>query len=417
MAIRQTNSSAYYCRQSDVNKQGLAPILISISINGDRQYITTQFKAKPDEFKKSMASKRDNPIKSYVESLRQKLNSLQEEMMMANIELTAKSLKEYYMRGGVNKIYTLNDLFKEYQSIQHTRVNAPHDSITSDTYNRYVKTVEMFFDANPDLKPDMSAKTVTREHMLKYKAWLAERYEPTTSCNYLQKIKTYFLYAFECGKIPSFPFRGIHIDRGQKEGNIKYLTEEELDIIKNKKMPIDRLEKVKDIFLFACYTGLGFKDIVALNATDIQENKNGQLYINKQRIKTGIYYTTVLLQDANDIIVKYNYKLPVISNQKTNAYLKEIQEICGLNKNLTYYMARHTAATYLLNHHVPLETVSKILGHKSTRETTKYAKLLDETVFKDTLDLSDAYEEIVHVISSDPQLPITIKSKRKKSRR
>lgn len=404
MARRMTNSTAFYCRKSDVNKQGLAPILISISINGDRQYITTQFKARPDEFTKAMASKREHPIKSYVESLRLKLNELQEEMMMDNVPLSAKGLKEYYKKGAVTKAVTLGDLFTEFLTIQNDRIESK-DGITKDTYKRYEKTTKMFLEAN-GLSADTLARHVTKEHIIKYRVWLATKYDPATSCNYLQKIKSVFKYAFESNKIPTYPFSGFKIERGQKD-TVLFLTQDELDKIRLYKFSTERLQKVADVFLFCCYTGLAYQDVKNLDKSDFKENGKGMIYIEKQRVKKtlsgnrGVTYCTVLMDDAINVAKKYNYELPVPTNQKFNEYLNEIAGLVGLvnedgtTKRLTTHMARHTCCAYLLNHRnptVPNETIIKVMGWTSEKQLRHYARIMKETVFSDLEEMTVTYE-------------------------
>ncbi len=416
MARRMTNSVCFYCRKSDTNKQGLAPILIRISITGERQYITTQFKAKPDEFTKAMSSKRDHPIKSYVESLRVKLNDIQEEMMMDNKTLTAKALKDYFQRGAITKALTLGELFAEYLAIQNERIDAK-DGITKDTYNRYVKTTTMFLEAN-GYTQDTLAKDITKEHIVKYQVWLGNKYDPATSCNYLQKIKSIFKFAFEVGKIPSFPFNNVKIDRGQKD-KVLYLTQEELSRIIGHRFSTERLQKVADVFVFACYTGLAFKDLENLDKTDFQTNDEGIIFIEKQRAKRslsggrGVTYCTVLMDDAIDVAKKYNYELPLISNQKMNEYLKEIQVLCGITKKLSTHVARHTCCFYLLNHRdppVPNETIIKVMGWTSEKQLRHYARIMRETVIDDLKHMT--YKEVDTILCT-PDMKTVYKVKDK----
>lgn len=387
MAKRQTHNIAFYCRPSEMDIHGKAPVIISISINGDRQFIQTQVKENPEDFKKAMESKRSHPIKDRCKVLERKLNDLEDEMMMANIPLTATALKQYFKRGGVNQVYTLNDLFAEYLAILIKRVGV---NLSKDTYNRYIKASKYFLELN-QLTGEEPVTAATNQHALNMQAELNRLYDPATSCNYLQKAKTFFKYAFEAGKISIQPFMNVHIDKGNKDDEIKYLTEAQIDQIRQARIQNPRLQHVRDAFLFACFTGVGFADIAALEPEDYLVNDKGMIYIHKKRVKTGVYYTTVLLQDALSIAKKYNYNIPISSNQKFNDYLKEIAAIANLDESitLTYYVARHTTATYLLNHGVSLEVVSKVLGHKSTKETIKYAKLLDKSVFDAVSDLVD----------------------------
>ncbi len=405
-----TNSIAFYCRKSDVNKQGLAPILISISINGDRQYITTQFKVKPEEFAKAMDSKRENPIKSYVDTLRGNLYDLQKEMMQDNVPITAKGLKDYYKNGSANKPSTLGELFDEFLALEYERIESKNDGITKDTYNRYQKTTTMFLEAN-DLTRDTYAKVITKEHIIRYKVWLGNKYDPATSCNYLQKIKSVFKYAFSVGKIPTYPFYGFKIDRGQKD-KVLFLTQDELDKIRFHKFSTDRLQKIADVFLFCCYTGLAYQDVRNLVKEDFQKKTNGMIFIEKQRAKRtlsgnrGVTYCTVLMDDAIDVAKKYDFQLPVPSNQKFNEYLKEIATLCklvntdGTVKKLTTHMARHTCCAYLLNHRdpvVPNETIIKVMGWTSEKQLRHYAKIMNETVFSDLEKMTVTYEIVEYV--------------------
>ena len=163
---------------------------------------------------------------------------------------------------------------------------------------------------------------------------------------------------------------------------MEFLTEDEVKKIKDKQLYCDRLDKVRDLFLFQCFTGLAYADMAKLTKEDFLGNSLGQTYIKKERCKTRVTFIAVLLPEALEVAKKYDYELPVLSNQKYNAYLKEIKDICGISKPLHTHIGRHTAATYLLNKGLSLETVAKILGHSSTSITKHYAKLLDNSVFK-----------------------------------
>ena len=191
--------------------------------------------------------------------------------------------------------------------------------------------------------------------------------------------------AFKAGKIKQNPFLNLKIKKGEEEK--AYLTQEEIGRIRKLPIASDRLDRVRDLFLFMCYTGLEWADIVNLKKEDVKENENGQLYITKRRIKTGIEYTTILFEDAVEIWKLYKGELPVISPQKFNKYLKEIVEEARIDKTTTSLTARHSFACYLLNEKkLSTEVVQKMLGHASQKETLHYAKLLDNTVFNANAD-------------------------------
>ena len=160
-------------------------------------------------------------------------------------------------------------------------------------------------------------------------------------------------------------------------------------------MVSERLEHVKDLFLFACLTGLSYIDLVNLRADEIRENFDGELWIMTKRQKTGVKVNVPLLEIPKMILNKYRDKLPngrilpVMSNQKLNAYLKEIADVCGIPKKLTFHMARHTfATTFTTSKGIPLETVSRMLGHTNLRTTAIYARVTDDKVGNDMQGLA-----------------------------
>jgi site-specific recombinase XerD len=175
-----------------------------------------------------------------------------------------------------------------------------------------------------------------------------------------------------------------------KETNRGYLTQEELDKLEEKIFPVKRLELIRDIFVFQCYTGLAYSDVEKLTPDDINTGIDGEKWIIIYRKKTGERSPIPLLPKALQIIEKYkDYPvnkstgklLPVKSNQRMNAYLKEIADLCGITKNFSTHLARHTfATTVTLANSVPIETVSKMLGHSSIRTTQIYSKVVDTKV-------------------------------------
>lgn len=381
----------FYCRKSKADRKGEASIEMSLIINGERTYIKLQRKANPDEFKKAMASKKVHPIKQFCDTARARVNDLITDMMNARIELTAKSLKECYQNGGVVKSKNINDIFTNYLELKSSEVGS---GITQDTFNRYKKSAQLFYEYNPDLSPDTLANKVEPIHLERMQIGTLKIYDASTACNYLQKIKAIWTDAFEMGYIPSNPAWKLKIDKGVKD-KILYLTQEELAKIKNHSY-VDRLQRVADIFLFQCYTGLAYGDIELLTPEDFQTREaTGQIYIEKQRIKTGVWFCAVLLKDAKDIARKYNFQLPIISNQKCNAYLKEIGDIAGIDKPLTTHMARHSACAYLLNYRpaIPNETIIKIMGWTSEKQLRHYARIFKETVLDDVKAISDRVKD------------------------
>jgi integrase len=176
-----------------------------------------------------------------------------------------------------------------------------------------------------------------------------------------------------------------------------FLTQEELDKISNKKFFVPRINQVRDIFLFSCYTGLAYADVKKLTRSEISIGIDGEKWIFTHRQKTESATRIPLLPQAQEILDRYaehpqclnqGRLLPVLSNQKMNGYLKEIADRCDITKKMTTHTARHTfATTVTLTNGVPIETVSKMLGHKNLKTTQHYAKILDLKVSEDMMFL------------------------------
>lgn len=163
-------------------------------------------------------------------------------------------------------------------------------------------------------------------------------------------------------------------------------------------MASERLEHVRDLFIFSCFCGLAYSDVANLRQENIRKSFDGNLWIMTKRQKTNTDVNVPLLDIPKMILKKYKGKLPdgkilpIISNQKLNAYLKEIADVCGIKKNLTFHVARHTfATTVTLANDVALQNVSKMLGHSSTRMTQHYARVLDNSIMKDMQDVARVF--------------------------
>jgi integrase len=211
---------------------------------------------------------------------------------------------------------------------------------------------------------------------------------------YFKNFKTVCNYAIKMDLIERNPFKKYDGKLNITEAT--FLTEEELNRIESKTFSVDRLEKVKDIFLFSCYTGYAPVDAQKLTSANIILDSKKELWIKTERQKTKIKANVPVLPQTLKIIQKYQYSeiglIPKLSNQKMNAYLKEIADIIGLNKKLTWYVARHTfATTVTLGNGIKIENVSAMLGHTTIKQTQHYAKVLDNNVMDDMQKLKEKY--------------------------
>jgi site-specific recombinase XerD len=215
-----------------------------------------------------------------------------------------------------------------------------------------------------------------------------------TTIKYIKNFRKIIRIALASSWIEKDPFINYKtkldkVDRG-------YLTKEELELLSKKQFSIKRIEQVKDIFVFQCYTGLAYCDTFKLTGENIIKDDNGVLWVKSKRTKTDTPINVPLLPVALEILNKYKTSsestsklLPVLSNQKANAYLKEIGDLCGIEKSLSCHLARHTfATTVTLANGISLETVSKMLGHTNLVTTKIYARMLDSRVLSEMQILS-----------------------------
>lgn len=208
---------------------------------------------------------------------------------------------------------------------------------------------------------------------------------------YLSNFKKIVNHCVRSGKLQRNPFLGFKMTKREVERTA--LTELQLKAIAQKKFAIERLSIVRNIFLFCCFTGLAYADVKKLKKAEIIEGTEGEKWIIAKRQKTDTTSRIPLLPDALEIMKKYKDNdecqakrtvLPVLSNQKMNAYLKEIANVCELHTVLTFHIARHTFATTItLSNGIPIETVSKMLGHRNLKTTQHYAKILDKKISDD----------------------------------
>ena len=377
-----TFNVSFYCRESKAGVKGYAPIEMSIVINGERAVITLPRKEKPKEFKASIQAKRNNDVKNYLNAVRHRLNAIITEMMEQGVILTASTLKECFAYGGVRH-YTIQDLFDEYIGILRKRVGI---DLTPRTFRKYELARDKFYLVIDKAKP---LTAITNAVIVEYISALRNEFNVPTSNGYGQRIKTVIRYAMCKGLIKVNPFINVHLRKGTCE--IQFLTVEEVNRIRDTDFHSASLNRVRDLFVFQSACGLSYCDMAALVPNDIQFNQDGQPYIHKPRAKTNVYYTSVILEDGVAILKKYGNKLPVISNQKYNAALKFIKDVCGIDKPLHTHIARHTYATRCLNEGIRLEVVAKLLGHSTTRLTQHYAKLLEKNVVKEVQEAFDAH--------------------------
>lgn len=369
--MRTTFDTRFYCRKSKANNQNQAPLELSISVNGERKFINLPCRCDVDDFNKK---RQPLEIKQLINAWQRKIDDAVVTLLQEGTPITSDNIRVMLRTGGTRP-YTIDDCFTDYLRIQKKRIGV---NLTYAAYRKYELTQELFykyFDKNAEIT------TVTPLAIQNFYAELNKTYQPNSSASYMAKTKTILQSAMDNNKLHINPFQGVIVKREKKE--IEYLTEAELETIMTKEFSTDALRRVADVFLVQAYSGLSFVDIESLRSEDIQENGD-VYYIHKKRIKTGVDYTAVLFPQAVDILKKYDYHLPIISNQKTNSALKAIARECGINKRVYDHLGRKSYGTMLINRGVRLDIVAKALGHSQTKTTAQYyASLHKSTVIEE----------------------------------
>ena len=244
--------------------------------------------------------------------------------------------------------------------------------VTKKNHKRLQNALEAF-------KQIQAFDDLTPQKIRLFDEWLHEQsYVQTTVAAYHKFMKNYIHEAMAAEAISSDPYAGIRIEKG-KHKQRKYLTEEELDRIRAFETEDKSIMRARDLFLFQCFTGLAYADMAKFDFENVTE-RDGKYIIRDTRQKSEEEYYLVILSPALEILKKYNFKLPIISNQKYNAALKAVAAGASIKFNVTSHVGRHTFATYCLNNGVRIETLAAMLGHSNIKTTQIYARMVNKTV-------------------------------------
>lgn len=363
--MRQTFKIKFYCRPTKVRKDGTAPVEVSIIVNGEREFFQLPKSCRPEEFPTA-------DLSIYCTAVENKINAIYTARTVADEAVSAYILKDAFLNGSPKTSYTLEQMFDDGLKLKSA------EDRTLAAYKKYEAVRDTFYSHTKFTAKNEAAK-VTHADILSFKAAIDAIHKPQTVQKEMMRLKYFFLLAFNSGRIRSNPFAAIRIRRA--EGDISFLTEDQVEAIRSAQLTEDRLDRVRDAFLFMCGTGLEYADMRVLQPEDVREYGNLH-YIKKKRVKTGIEYTTVLQDDAWDIFEFYGGKIPLLSPQKFNKYLKEVANFAKITDSISSLTARHTFGTTLLNRGCSYEVLQKMMGHTTDRETRLYARLLDSSVLR-----------------------------------
>jgi site-specific recombinase XerD len=291
-------------------------------------------------------------------------------------------------------------IFQEHNDKVETLVGQEFAPGTLERYKTSLKHTIEFIQWKYSVS-DIDIKDIDHAFITEYEFFLrsVRKCANNTAVKYIKNFKKIIKLCISNGWLDKDPF--VNYKAKIREVEREFLSQEEIQTIYEKVFVTERLNQVKDIFIFACFTGLAYIDVKQLTFSNISIGIDGGKWIFTHRQKTETASRIPLLPIPQELIQKYadhpqcineNKLLPVLSNQKMNSYLKEIADVCGIQKDLTFHIARHTfATTVTLTNGVPIESVSKMLGHTNIKTTQHYAKILDKKVSDDMQVLRDKF--------------------------
>lgn len=389
-------SQLFYLKGKHFEKDVKVPIYLRLTVNGQRNELSISRKIEPEKWnartgKMRGTSLETNELNSYLDVVRHKINKIHGRLVDEDRPFNSSDVKNLYLGKG-EKTKMLVQLFEEHNQQMEKMIGLEFAIGTWKRYNTTKKHVQEFLKTVYG-KDDVPIRDVNLKFIKGFEYFL----KITKACNhnsalkYVNNFKKIIRMAVANDWISKDPFYNYKVQFKIVERD--FLSKEELQGLQEKEIDGDRLNIVRDMFVFCCYTGLSYVDVQKLHRDNIVRHIDGSLWIQAERTKTKSKLDIPLLLTAEGILDKYKDRprvingecvLPVLSNQKSNAYLKEIADLCGIKKNLTTHLARHTfATTVTLSNGVPIETVGKMLGHKNLRTTQHYAKIISKKVAYD----------------------------------
>ena len=393
--MKNTFSILFYLRTSKKKKNGTIPIYVRVTVNGKRSDFSAKRSIDASKWNKYKArAKGTNEVtrtlNTYLDTLKQDLYDSHQHLLNKGKVVSAKALTNHYL-GKSEEKKTILEVFKLHNDNITALIGKGYAKSTVTKYNTTYKHLKAFIKykyKSDDLHLiQVSLGTITAfDHFLKTVQGVG--------VNCTNKYLTHFNKVVNLAVDNDWLDKNPCLNHKMKNETVTkdYLSEFEIQSLIDKDITNMRLAQVRDVFAFCCYTGLAFIDVKNLIPGDVKMGVDRELWLYTKRKKTGTKTNIPLFPHALMLIDKYKNHpeavnrgalLPVLSNQKMNAYLKEVAVICDLDKHLTMHLARHTFATFLLTKNIPIESVSKLLGHKSLKTTQIYAKVIDSKVADD----------------------------------
>ena len=391
----QTYNLLFYAKKTKSNPH-FSAIYLRITVDGKRKELSTGKTIKSTDWNSKSGqfagrSSQAKSFNSFLESLRTKMFESYTHLLNNRKVITAESLRNRFM-GVDERTVTLVEAFTDHNNQIKELIGRGFAHGTWERYETSLRHTEQFMKWKYNIS-DINVREINPAFIADYEFFLrtVRNCANNSAVKYIKNFQKIINICLDNEWMVKNPFSNYKSKIIVTE--VRFLNEDELERIKNKLFSTERLRTIRDIFLFCCFTGLAYSDVKKLAPENISINASGEKWIKIKRTKTKVEASIPLLPIANEILERYktNAKcmndekvLPVLSNQKMNEYLKEIAAVCGLDFEISFHTARHTfATTVTLNNGVPLETVSKMLGHSNVQMTQHYAKIQDRKIGDD----------------------------------
>ncbi len=401
-------NATFIARKARVLRNGEVPIILRITIAGQRAEININRTVNPALWNSAKGvskgkTRADAELNRYLETVRTKLFAIHTQMVAEGVLINPDTMKKRFIGADEStKVRMFLEVFRENNEKYRKRMEL--GDIAEGTVLRWERCVvylEEFLKLRRKVA-DIPLQDVTMPLIDDFELWLRTVKGCGHNCaiRYISTIKKIIRDAVNFKWIDRDPFYGRTYSK--KKTQREQLSEAELNAIMSldlKELP--RLEMVRDVFVFCCFTGLAFSDVSTLTADKIVTDADGEQWIRKRREKTDELSSIPLLEIPRQILVKYSGHrklagtdrlLPVLSNQRCNGYLKEIADLAKITKKLTTHVARHTFACMSLDNHVAIETIAKMLGHTNIKTTQLYARMQDKTISEDMVKMRQKFD-------------------------
>jgi len=393
----------FMCLANRKNSKGKAPIYVRITVDGKQVHLSTGEFIDPGTWDVKVGRVRGRGrkaalINGRLDKLFNKIIKVRNDLEIDDEEITSQAIKNK-LSGKGKKQMTLMEAFGFHNERIKGLIGSEYSQATYDIFERTKSQVSEYTKYQYG-STDIPLKKLDHAFITGYDYYLRTERSNDNNTVYknISRLKSVINLAINHSWLSQNPFKNHKISKIKKD--IIFLDEDELKAIEEKDFTIERLAAVKDVFVFCCYSGLAYNEVQELEPSNITKGIDGEDWIVMKRKKTNKQFKIPLLPVAKDLIEKYKKDplainrgkcFPVLSNQKMNAYLKEVADLCKVEKELTTHIARKTfATTVTLLNDVPIETVSEVLGHSNIRITQEaYGKIVDKKVSRDMKKLSE----------------------------